>query len=88
MKYNLKAIMKRAWVIKKKNRRNIFRLCLKMSWCEYKQMLKDKLVNEMLNKFCSKVRPKWYRKNMSTKAMIGILEKNNVEIPDDIRELI
>ena len=36
----------------------------------------------------AKVRPKWYRKNMSTKAMIGILEKNSIEMPSEIRELI
>lgn len=32
MKYNLSAIMKRAWEIKRKDTRNIFSLCLKMAW--------------------------------------------------------
>ncbi len=32
MKYDRKAIMKKAWEIKKENEKNIFALCLKMAW--------------------------------------------------------
>lgn len=32
MKYDRKAIMKKAWEIKKENEKNIFGLCLKMAW--------------------------------------------------------
>ncbi len=34
MKYNKKAIMKKAWEIKKENAKNIFSLCLKMAWAK------------------------------------------------------
>lgn len=34
MKYNEKAIMKKAWEIKKENAKNIFSLCLKMAWAK------------------------------------------------------
>lgn len=33
-KYNLSAIMKRAWTIKKEDSKNIFPACLKMAWAE------------------------------------------------------
>lgn len=36
-KYNLSAIMKRAWEIKKENTANIFGICLKMAWAEAKE---------------------------------------------------
>ena len=36
MKYNLSKIMKRAWEIKKMDKRNIFGLCLKIVWAEHK----------------------------------------------------
>lgn len=36
MKYNLSMIMHRAWTIKKENPLNIFSLCLKMAWSEFK----------------------------------------------------
>ena len=41
-KYNLSAIMKRAWEIKKENERNIFSLCLKMAWEEEKELISSK----------------------------------------------
>lgn len=37
-KYNLSAIMKRAWTIKKQNSKNIFGECLKMAWDEAKEI--------------------------------------------------
>lgn len=36
-KYNLSQIMKRAWEIRKNNRKNIFSLCLRMAWKEAKK---------------------------------------------------
>lgn len=36
MRYNLSAIMKKAWEIKKENKENIFSLCLKIAWAEAK----------------------------------------------------
>jgi len=36
-KAELKKIMKRAWTIKKENTENIFSLCLKMAWAEFKR---------------------------------------------------
>ncbi len=48
MKYNKSEIMKRAWELKKANKNNIFRLCLKMAWEEAKTKseltLKEKLI--------------------------------------------
>lgn len=36
MKETLKKVMKRAWEIKKEDKRNIFAICLKMAWAEVK----------------------------------------------------
>ena len=36
-KYNLAAIMTRAWEIKRQDSRNVFGLCLKMAWAEAKE---------------------------------------------------
>ena len=48
MKYNLKSIMKKAWEIKKENKKNIFSICLKMAWEEVKntkiEIVKEKEV--------------------------------------------
>ena len=41
MKYNKSEIMKRAWELKKANKNNIFRLCLKMAWAEAKTKPED-----------------------------------------------
>ena len=43
-KYNLKKIMKRAWEIKKENKKNLFAMCLKMAWEEAK-MEEKKLID-------------------------------------------
>ena len=88
MKYDLSKIMKRAWVIKRKNKRNIFGLCLKMSWCEFKKVLKDKLVNDMLHIFCSQKRPKGYRKDMCTETMLRMLKRNNITVPPEIDKFL
>lgn len=37
MKYDLRKIMKRAWEIKRQDKRNIFSFCLKMAWEEAKE---------------------------------------------------
>lgn len=50
-KYNLSAIMKRAWELKKEDERNIFSLCLKMAWEESKMednKMKENKLEEML----------------------------------------
>lgn len=39
-KTELRKIMKRAWTIKKENAENIFSLCLKMAWAEFKSPVK------------------------------------------------
>ncbi|MDO5293301.1 MAG: hypothetical protein Q4F05_11175 [bacterium] len=88
MKYNLKQIMKRAWVIKRKNKKNLFGPSLKMAWFEFKKKLQDKLLNSMLNEFCSFKRPKYYRSNMSTKALVRLIERNNLTIPNEINVLL
>lgn len=41
-KAELEKIMKRAWTIKKENTDNIFSLCLKMAWAEFKSPAKKK----------------------------------------------
>ncbi|MEG0729651.1 MAG: hypothetical protein RR420_08515 [Anaerovoracaceae bacterium] len=43
-KKNLSQIMKRAWEIKKEDIRNIFGICLKMSWIEFKSPKKEEKV--------------------------------------------
>ena len=48
-KYNLSAIMKRAWELKKENEKNIFSLCLKMAWEEAKEVKEDLLSKLMGN---------------------------------------
>lgn len=88
MKYDLKQIMKRAWVIKRKNKKNLFGLCLRMSWMEFKKSLNDRLLNDILNEFCSFKRPKYYRKNMSNLSMIKLLNKNNIPYPEESKGLI
>lgn len=42
-KANLSSIMKRAWMIKKLDSRNIFGLCLKMAWAEYKALNSEEI---------------------------------------------
>ena len=46
-KYNLSEIMKRAWEIKKEDRKNIFAICLKMAWEEAKKGVK-KMVKKLI----------------------------------------
>lgn len=46
-KYNLSAIMKRAWEIKKEDNKNIFAICLKMAWEEAKKGVK-KMVKKLI----------------------------------------
>ncbi|EOT28578.1 hypothetical protein C805_00099 [Eubacterium sp. 14-2] len=41
-KAEIKKIMKRAWEIKREDSRNIFSLCLKMAWAEFKSPAKKK----------------------------------------------
>jgi len=41
MKYNVKAIMARAWEIKKQDMNNYFGLCLRMAWEEAKSEKKE-----------------------------------------------
>ena len=43
MKANLSKIMKRAWEIKREDKRNIFGLCLKMAWEEVKNVATKKV---------------------------------------------
>lgn len=43
MKETLKKVMKRAWEIKREDKRNIFGLCLKMAWEEVKEAANKKV---------------------------------------------
>ncbi len=47
MKYDRKAIMKKAWEIKKENEKNIFALCLKMAWAIAKKEAEAKELPEL-----------------------------------------
>lgn len=47
MKYDRKAIMKKAWEIKKENEKNIFGLCLKMAWAIAKKETETKELPEL-----------------------------------------
>jgi len=50
-KYNLSRIMKRAWEIKKQDTRNIFSICLKISWEEEKERKNGMDVKEFVEKY-------------------------------------
>ena len=69
-KYNLSAIMKRAWEIKKEDERNIFSLCLKMAWKEEKEM-ENEVDAELIG---SEKQIKWAR-DIQKKALEFIDEK-------------
>lgn len=43
MKFDLSKIMKRAWEIKKEDKRNIFSICLEMAWEEIKEAANKKI---------------------------------------------
>ena len=47
MKFSIKAIMIRAWEIKKQDKANLFGLCLKMAWEEAKQSSKPEFTGDM-----------------------------------------
>ncbi len=64
-KINLSKIMKRAWKIKKENDKNVFSLCLKMAWEEYKN-------NEIIIKIRSNIHPS---KIFTTKISLEGTEK-------------
>ena len=69
-KYNLSAIMKRAWEIKKENERNIFSLCLKMAWEEAKEV-KNEVATELIG---SEKQINWAR-DIQKKALEAIARK-------------
>lgn len=48
MKYNLSNIMKRAWEIKKENEKNIFAICLQISWDEAKKENEESLEDKVI----------------------------------------
>lgn len=50
-KYNLSRIMKRAWEIKKQDTKNIFSICLKISWEEEKRRENGMSVEELIKKY-------------------------------------
>ncbi len=63
---NLSRIMKRAWEIKKEDSRNIFGLCLKMAWVEFKAAGSDMLaqIKNVFPTFDIKLENKGSRKHL------------------------
>jgi len=87
MKYNLSAIMKKAWEIKKENIKNIFAICLKMAWEEVKMSSENNVfvekckTNEQIMKRINKMKVEDKKESYKeiTKEMIKKLIWDDVE---------
>lgn len=74
-KYNLSAVMKRAWEIKKENENNIFGLCLRMAWEEAKNV-PEKSEKELLIEELEKIAEE-LESSANTKYDVCVSEWNN-----------
>ena len=63
MKETLKKVMKRAWEIKREDKRNIFGECLRMAWVEIKAAAK--------NVVFTKIAP-WFLKKMDSVTFMAL----------------
>lgn len=75
MKYNIKAIMKRAWEIKKENKLNVFGLCLKMAWFEAKEANKS-IMNKKIKELQIKI--KKYNEKIEKKESLISKRENQI----------
>ncbi|MDD3225814.1 MAG: hypothetical protein PHX70_14140 [Clostridium sp.] len=84
MKYNLSTIMKRAWEIKKENKKNIFGICLQIAWEEVKkaatkriEVIKDWFMNKKFGKEVSNFGDKLEVIRETEKAVLGNIYYTN-----------
>lgn len=86
MKYNKKEIMKKAWEIKKENKKNIFSLCLKMAWAIAKKEAETEELPELQGSVKQIVWAKDIREKIIAKLDMGNLLTDRGELTTEWAE--
>lgn len=84
MKFDLSKIMKRAWEIKKEDKKNVFSICLQIAWEEVKkvatkrvEVIKDWFMSKKFGKEASNFGDKLEVIKETEKAVLGNVYYNN-----------